>query len=91
VRHFGSLHYGILCYCVSISRFGGIRIKKLKPPQKRKDNKMEQDKIILLAKICQLKDMQIFLLKEEETLKNELEKLELAKNKEVGITYHQKG
>ncbi len=48
---------------------------------------MEQDKIILLAKICQLKDMQIFLLKQEETLKKELEKLELAKSKEVGIKY----
>ena len=52
---------------------------------------METEKIILLAKISQLKDMQIFLLKEEETLKNELEKLELAKSKEVGIKYHQKG
>ena len=52
---------------------------------------MEQDKIILLAKISQLKDMQIFLLKEEEALKNQLEKLELAKSKEVGMTYHQKG
>ena len=43
---------------------------------------METEKIILLAKISQLKDMQIFLLKEEETLKNELEKLELAERPE---------
>ncbi len=40
---------------------------------------MEQDKIILLAKISQLKDMQIFLLKEEEKLKEELAKLEKKK------------
>ena len=52
---------------------------------------MEQDKIILLSKLSALKDMQIFLLKEEEALKNQLEKLELAKSKEGGITYHQKG
>jgi hypothetical protein len=34
-----------------------------------------EDQVIILAKISQLKDMQIFLLKEEEKLKAELSRL----------------
>jgi len=34
-----------------------------------------EDQIIILAKLNQLKDMQIYLLKEEEKLKNELARL----------------
>jgi len=34
-----------------------------------------EDQIIILAKINQLKDMQIYLLKEEEKLKDELSRL----------------
>ena len=40
---------------------------------------METDKIILLAKISTLKDMQIYCLKEEKKLKEELAKLEKKK------------
>ena len=34
-----------------------------------------EDQVIILAKISQLKDMQIYLLKEEEKLKAELSRL----------------
>ena len=45
-----------------------------------------EDEIIILAKINQLKDMQIYLLKEEKRLKREykkLQQLEKEKNNEV--------
>ncbi len=45
-----------------------------------------EDEIIILAKINQLKDMQIYLLKEEKRLKREykkLQQLEKGKNNEV--------
>lgn len=45
-----------------------------------------EDQVIILAKINQLKDMQIFLLKEEEKLKAELSRLKLLEEERDGTS-----
>ena len=44
-----------------------------------------EDQVIILAKINQLKDTQIFLLKEEEKLKAELSRLKLLEKERNAI------